>query len=403
MIAAGLLPLTMALVADSPPGAAVMSAGLIDTIDFSAMTAYASSWEATSLQNFPESSQLVLTDPAITAQVKTLREWLLDRWLHGESAVNKEQLYTAAVTLVSDPGTALILCYHVCQMFARGFATVLWQRVADWMFGGGEVPADAILLPNGGAVDIDDYTDGFLFYRPVETNAALSGEVLLVNGRDTIFYLLFDKSDELGVRDPGDWYQFFLMSGIAYYAATERITDEASENPRAQVVTALVRSTLRGMQHVGRMPEVSITSMDSYDAAWMWGNALSFVEGGMYGASDVIPESDVHRMGCLYGLALAGHTYHPDHLHWWVPSPNELAENFGLYLAQYHSDVNEIRTADDKEEAFWDLLAAIGTNDPGIQGFLELLRSQGPSSRADCVLDGVTGTVLPSHPVAGSL
>ena len=245
---------------------------------------------------------------------------------------------------------------------------------------------------------------GFSIYRPVETNAALSGEVLLVNGRDTIFYLLFDKSDELGVRDPGDWYHFFLMASIAYYAATERITDEASENPRAQVVTALVRSTLRGMQHVGRMPEVSITSMDSYDAAWMWGNALSFVEGGTYGASDVIPESDVHRKGCLYGLALAGHAYHPDHLHWWVPNPNELGDDFGYFLAQYHPvDVNDIREAGYPEEAFWDALEVIGTNDPGIQGFLELLRSQGPLSRAICVLDGVTGTVLPSHPVAGDL
>jgi hypothetical protein len=403
MIAGGLQPCITALVADSPPGAAVASAGLIDTIDFSALTVYASSWEATSLDNYPESSRLVLTDPMVDL-VKELRDWLLDRWLFGGSAINKDQLYTEAVTLASDPGTALILCYHVCQMFARGFATVRWQRVADWMYDGNEVPADATLLPNGGAVVLDDYTDGFFFYRPVETDAAGSGEVLLVHGRDTIFYLLFDKNDQLGVRDPGDWYHFFLMASITYYAATGRITDEASENPRAQVVAALVRSTLRGMQHVGLMPEVSITSMNSYDAAWMWGNALSFVEGGTYGSSDVIPESDVHRKGCLYGLALAGKTRHPAYLHWWVPTPNELGDDFGYHLAQYHPvDVTSIKAAEYPEEAFWDALAVIGTQDLGIQGFLELLRSQGPLSRAECVLDGVTGVVLPSHPVAGGL
>jgi hypothetical protein len=423
MIATG--PVILVLLAASPPGAPAPAAPLIDTIDFSALNAYASSWEGVSVAHYPQSSQTILTDPAITAEVTTLRDWVLSRWLAGESAVNKDQLYTEALTLTSDPGSALILCYHVCHMFARGFMTVYWQRVKTWTErDGGAIPAGAKVLPTLNPVTFVDYTDGTKFYRPFELNGALSGEVLKVNDRDSIFYLLFEKSEEWGVRDPGDWYHFFLMASIAYYAATGRITDmDLPENVREQVITALVRSTLQGMQKVGYMPEVPFTSMNPYDAAWLWANALSFVEGGIFGASregemaeeveDVIHESGVHRKGCLYGLRLAGETHHRGYLHWWVPNPGVLAGQWGTHIGAYHPiDVADIAYQDDEEEAanqsqegeFWEAVTTMGFDDPAIQGYLEVLRSRGPGhGRAARVLDGATGVVLTSHPVAGFL
>jgi hypothetical protein len=414
MTARELQPLVTVLVAASPPGAAAGGARLIDTIDFSDMNAYASSWEAVSVGDYPLSSQTILTDAAVTAEVRALRDRLLTGWLDGESAVRKDELFTTALTLTSDPGSALVLCYHVCQMFARGFATVPWHRVTQIDIDIGAIPDDATVLPTGDPVTVDDYTDETNFYRPVEMNAALSGEVLQVNDRDSIFYLLFDKSEEWGVRDPGDWYHFFLMASIAYYAATGRITDRNSpENFRARLIAAFVRSTIQGMQNVEQMPEVAFASMPPYDAAWRWANALSFVEGGIYGVSDdmteamedVRHESGVHRKGCLYGLELAGETHHPGNLHWWVPTAGELGQDFGIYLAQYHPiDVRDIAAAEVWETPFWNALAEMGFTDPGIQGFLELLRSQGPTNgRAQCVLDGATGAVLPSHPVTGHL
>ena len=172
-----------------------------------------------------------------------LRDSLLGRWLTGDPAVNKDQLLTEALLLTSDPGSALVLCYHVCHMFARGFVTVYWQRVGDWIDkDGGAIPVGATVLPTGDPVNRDDYTDETVFYRPVELNAALSGEVLQVNDRDSIFYLLFEKNEEWGVRDPGDWYHFFLMASIAYYAATGRAADlDLPENVGEQLITALVR------------------------------------------------------------------------------------------------------------------------------------------------------------------
>jgi hypothetical protein len=403
MIAPGLQPIIGALVAASPPGVAVAGARLIDTIDFSALNAYASSWEGVSVARYPHSSRTILTEPAVTAEVASLRDGLLGRWLGGESAVNKDQLYTEALTLTSDPGSALILCYHVCQMFARGFQTVYWQRV-----GSTAVPSGTTVLPTGDPVNSLDYTDQTHFYRPVELNAALSGEVLQVAGRDSIFYLLFDKNEEWGVHDPGDWYHFYLMASIAYYAATERITDRnVADNLAAQLISAFVRSTVQGMQRVGQMTEVPLISANPYEAAWLWANALSFVEGGIYGESDntVIHESGVHRKGCLYGLALAGEAHHRGHLHWWVPTPGELATDFGVYLAQYHPiDVSHIKDELIQEDALWAVLAGWGIDDPGIQGFLDLLRTQAPvSGRSIRVLDGTTGAVLTNHPVAGPL
>ncbi len=302
-------------------------------------------------------------------------------------------------------------------MFARGFVTVYWQRVGDWIDkDGGAIPVGATVLPTGDPVNRDDYTDGTVFYRPVELNAALSGEVLQVNDRDSIFYLLFEKNEEWGVRDPGDWYHFFLMASIAYYAATGRAADlDLPENVGEQLITALVRSMLQGMQIAGYMPAVPFYSMNSYDAAWLWANALSFVEGGIFGANrgddmtealeDVTHESGVHRKGCLYGLRLAGRTHHPGHLHWWVPTPGFLAEQFGMHIAQDHKiDVADIALDDGQEETFWAAVKNIGFDDRTIQGFLNALRSHGPTSgRAACVLDGATGAVLPSHPVAGDL
>ena len=242
MIATG--PVVLVLLAASPPGAPASAAPLIDTIDFSAFNAYASSWEGVSVAHYPESSQVILTEPAIKAKVTALRDKLLSRWLAGESAFNKDQLYTEALTLESDPGSALVLCYHVCQMFARGFKTVYWQRVDTWLDDdGGAIPAGAQVLPTLDPVTRDDYTDETKFYRPFELNGALSGEVVKVDDRDSIFYLLFEKSEEWGVRDPGDWYHFFLMATIAYYAAMGRITDmDLPENIREQIITALVRS-----------------------------------------------------------------------------------------------------------------------------------------------------------------
>jgi hypothetical protein len=404
MIASGLQPIITALVAASPPGAAPGGARLIDTIDFTDMCAFASSWEAVSVVAYPRSSERVLTDPAIKAKVRDLRDRLLDRWLGGESAVTKDLLLTEALTLTPDPGSALILCYHVCQLFSRSFGTVYWQHVSDWKLAGGVLIAGSTVQPTGDPVTDDDYTNGTDFYRPVELNPALPGEVLQVSGRDSIFYLLFDKSEEWGVSDPGDWYHFFLMASVAYYAATGRITDrDAPENVGAELIAAFVRSTLQGMQNVEHVSEVPFASMTRYEAAWRWANALSFVEGGMYGADDVTDESGVHRKGCLYGLRLAGKTHHPGHLHWWVPTPGEVAQDFGIYLAQYHPlDVYGIRQAGVWEDAFWPAVARMSFNDPGIQGFLALLRSQGPASgRVSCVLDGATGAVLPSFPVAG--
>ena len=416
MIAGGIQPYVNALLAASPPGVAPGSAALVDTIDFSAFNAYASSWEGVSIDDYPQSAQTILTDPAIPPEVKKLRDWLLNRWLTGESAVTKNQLYTQALTLTPHAGSALILCYHVCQMFSRGFRTVYWQRVVTWITrdGGGPVPSGAKVYPTLDPVGNHDYFDGTNFYRPFELNGTLSGEVLQVGDplRDTIFYLLFDKNEEWGVRDPGDWYHFFLMASIAYYAATGRITDmDMPENVREQLITALIRSTLQGMQKVGVMPEAPLASMNQYDAAWLWANALSFVEGGMFGASrgdnlsealeDVIHESGVHRKGCLYGLHLAGRTYHPGYLHWWVPTPRLLAQHFGVHIAEGHAiDIVNLAWRNSEAE-FWTAISNIGFDDPTIQGFLNVLRTGAPASgRAACVLDGATGSVLASHPVA---
>ena len=225
MIATGLQPIIVALTAASPPGAAVAAARLINTIDFSEMSPYASAWEAVAVDFYPQSSRHILTDPAIVAKVRTLRDRLLSRWLGAESAVTKDQLYAEALTLAPDPGSALVLCYHVCQLFSRGFVTVYWQRVKDWINDGNVLVPGTTVRPTGDPVTDDDYTTGIDFYRPLELNAALPGEVLRLNGRDSIFYLLFDKNEEWGVADPGDWYHFFLMASIAYYAATGRVTD----------------------------------------------------------------------------------------------------------------------------------------------------------------------------------
>jgi hypothetical protein len=412
MIATG--PVILVLVAASPPGGLPPVAGLIDTIDFTALNAFASSWEPVSVSDYPVSSQTILTSPAIETEVRALRQKLLRRWLDGGSAVTKDMLYAEALMLDSDPGSALILCYHVCQMFSRGFETVYWQRVDQYITDGGVIPVGTTTQPRNDPVGDDDYTTGIDFYRPVELNPAQPGEVLKFNGRDSIFWLLFDKSEEWGIEDPGDWYHFFLMASIAYYVATGRTTDmNVPESVRAQLIASLVRSMIQGMQNVGGMSQLPFASMDPYDAAWVWANALSFIEGGIFGAfrgddktaavEDVTHECGVHRKGCLYGLRLAGKTTHPSYLHWWVPTPGELAQDFGVYLAQYHPiDIYDL-AQDESEGEFWAALSSIGFDDPGVQGFLELLRSQGPTSRAECVLDGATGLVLSSHPVAGHL
>ena len=92
--------------------------------------------------------------------------------------------------------------------------------------------------------------------------------------------------------------------------------------------------------------------MDSSDAAWMWRNALSFVEGGTSSTSNVIPESDVTAKRYLYGLpspampitlttSLRG------------SEPQRAWRRFRYFLAQYRPVDNDIREDGYPEEAFW--------------------------------------------------
>jgi hypothetical protein len=240
--------------------------GDVTTANLTLLTLYLSQYEGSS--RIPaEATAAYLTEPNLLAIAQRLRDAVRRNADSGNPPLSLNQFFELALSETSHRGTALLLSHNVARGFARGSAALGITRL----------------------------------------NAAA-------------FYRLFDRRS-MGDADTGDWYHYFVIALMSHYHAAGAVS---TEHPFPD--EAITRETIRRDAPVAALEAVknamrdeSIAETPAY-AAWLYANALSFLEGAAYGHSqaEVNGESSVHLVGAISGIEQAGGEVAADWV-WYVP------------------------------------------------------------------------------------
>ncbi len=321
--------------------------------------------------------------PHLMNMQRKLRNGIVDNWLQGQPPLTVDGLFNMAVSIAGDPGTSLLLCHNVLKSMSRSSESLPWNRVRSWPARESRPPETAAnLFPQIPTVSLpilpDDYTDGIRYYRPTILNTSSNAFLDVkyqnsdhINSYESIWYVLFDHTSYgLGSADAGDWYHFFLMACLGYYAAMDRVSGLEEEDelgpPNTDIFTVseadvtwnFIKRLIEGIQSWDLLAETFVT-MGAKRRAWVWANALSYLEGSYFGAKvddpndlptqaekeDVLRESRAHHAGLLFGMYEADPANTPD-LGWkfWVPMPGRLRAARMRSLDDFHNAVNQLST-----------------------------------------------------------
>lgn len=278
----------------------------VPNVDPEMLTAFFSQYEDDS--DVPAAAtHAYLTEPALLRMGQQLRDRVLQRWSSGNAPLTQTQLVDEANAIAGHAGTALLLCHNVTKAFSRGGRAIRWQKTdrARGIYSDGSRSWTARVI----------HADGDLH---------VAGQT-----QPSIFYLLFHE-DVFGRKDPGDWYHFFLMATCAWYGATSAVTGsglshgEALSRQRRTFYSSRVYGLVQSL--IRRTRVASARDTMAYKG-WRWGNALSFLEGAHYGASqtEVDDESRVHLGGANLGLTQHSQAAGSD-WHWFVPRAGHLTQ-----------------------------------------------------------------------------
>ena len=214
-----------------------------------------------------------------------------------------DKFFQIARGIFNDDLTALLACHNVTKAMSRGRSPIGWSSVS-------RSPLKYSL--NGTEYEFD--------LSKTHANALTK-----INGRNTAFYMFFNSSD-LGIKDPGDWYHFYLMA-YATYASKEGIIQFDVDN-RGSYFTTNYASQIAGAisDLSGEMLSEHGGSDSNEFRGWRWANCLSYLEGGFYGDSqkETTRESKIHRKGAYFGLQKSGVRI-PDSWRWYISKPKSLS------------------------------------------------------------------------------
>jgi hypothetical protein len=232
-----------------------------------------------------------LNEPVLLAHARRLREAALRNYESRGPPLRPGSFFDAALRIVGHTGTALLLCHLVAKAFARGGEAVQW-RAMDRRRGA---------FSDGARVHVPilRHADGVL--RPAEL------------GAPTMFYLLF-AANALGAADTGDWYRFF---GLAALAA---LTAAGGCGPVEPLPDGPALRLARRVERIAVALRDPVVANEPNYQAWLWANALSFAEWGIWGRSQprAMEAGRIAIAATTFGLARAGRE--PDAgWRWWVP------------------------------------------------------------------------------------
>jgi hypothetical protein len=253
------------------------------------------------------------TNPDMMAYQRNLIDELATHAQNGGAPLTPEQVYQRALAQTQDPGTALLVAHNALKALARGSDSIGWTKVSN---------DPLVYRMDGKEYQFDDAD----LHPDAEPTA---------NGNNSAFYRMVSPA-ELGTNDPGDWYHFFLEATMSYYSATGRIDSDTNGLANTQYGST-VCGTLNGV--ADQMKDPNIEDSDAY-RAWRRANALSFLEGGLYGGDyadspeqaqqETSRETNLHRRGTLFGLEIA--RVDPDERwRWFVPKSGSIQPIDGVF------------------------------------------------------------------------
>ena len=283
--------LPLAGLSTAPAPATGRSPGLVACIEPIRFSAFAIWHPEAALEVPADATEAWLLEPVLLARAVRLRDAVLHNFAAGGAPLRPAGLFDRALAIAGHGGTALMLCLIVTRAFARGGEAVAWQATDR----------------RSGA-----FSDGVQTHLPVPRHPE---GVVQPNGfdRPSLFYLLF-AATALGTADSGDWYRFFALATLAALTASG---DCAPPQPLADGPAL----------HLARQVDVAQAALrDRTQAdlpayrAWLWANALSFVEWGQWGRSQQrAQEAARHGAGAArFGLATAGCRIDPS-WRWLIP------------------------------------------------------------------------------------
>jgi hypothetical protein len=253
--------------------------GVIDCIEPIRFSAFAV-WHPEAAQEVPpDATAAWLLEPVLLARAVRLRDAVLHNYAAGGAPLHPVALLEASLRIAGHAATALLLCLTVTRTFARGGEAVAW-RVVDRRSGA--------------------FSDGVQTHLPVPRHP--DGVVQPDSAdRPGLFYLLLAAA-ALGTADSGDWYRFFALATLAAFTAA---TGCAPPRPLSDGPALHLAWQVDAAQAALRDPAQA--ELPAY-RAWLWANALSFVEWSNWGRSQ--SRADAAARGGIdaarFGLAAAG-------------------------------------------------------------------------------------------------
>ncbi|GJF03058.1 hypothetical protein [Pseudonocardia sp. D17] len=235
---------------------------------------------------------------------------------------------------------ALLLCHNHTRSQSRRLSSISYESMAlPWDRTGGD---DTAVTYRYRVFD-DESNATFQDFEIALERGALPADIYEVGGAPSGFYLLYDP-DELGHDDPADWYHYFLTRTVTHGIAAgvvERtggigpaLDDWSAYSVGLYEIVTWVAGLLRDAQ-----PDADVTD-ERFDA-WLFANALSFLEEAYYGTSgeqgETVREGHAQHRGAREAvLALSDAGFAPV-WRWFVPRAGTLQVYLGDLLDEASS------------------------------------------------------------------
>jgi hypothetical protein len=186
--------------------------------------------------------------------------------------LKRDNLLAMAREVVDDPPTALLLCHNVIRAFAHYSVALRWHLLD---------PLRA------------EYTDGSSIYI-AKTNHP---DDSLGPPENPIFFALFAGAD-LAMSEPSRWTRHFALAMATAYAASSRLASSGALVSKFTLAfTDALESATRRMIDISQPPRADYR-------AWLWADALSFVElaGFERPEPELLADARADLRACAFGL-----------------------------------------------------------------------------------------------------
>ncbi len=257
-----------------------------------------------------------LTNPTLMKHQKNVIQTLVDRVQNGKPPLTPKEFYEIAYQETKNKGTALLVCHNITKAMARGFSPIPWQKAET---------------PNSGPDLIYNFDNKEIKFNTNKCHE--DAQVVNSRGEPSVFYAMFSPK-ELGTKDEGDWYHFFVTATSTYYGAEGKLKFNDSGfnifHPLNSAYASSVDGAIDGA--MDQMRDKKINDSNAYKG-WRYANSLSYLEGAKYGEDyngdqkETTRESKLHQQGALFGLDVAGEKADPS-WRWYVPKYGAAADAF---------------------------------------------------------------------------